>query len=91
MTLVGNRSRPRIAWLAPFTYTYNKARTSVFPEPWRYFRKIDCCDKYSYSEYLSNELRKALHGILINIDGGDILFYCPEGQFLPWKGNAGQT
>lgn len=47
----------------------------------------------AYSDYLSQEIGNALqeNGILLEIRGREILFYCPKGQFVPWKGKPGLT
>lgn len=49
--------------------------------------------KNAYKGYLSNHLGNILQeeGILLEIDGKDILFCCPKGFFVPWKGKPGLT
>lgn len=41
------------------------------------------------SQEIGNALQE--NGILLEIKGREILFYCPKGQFVPWKGKPGLT
>ncbi|MGO4500058.1 hypothetical protein AB4114_29710 [Paenibacillus sp. 2RAB27] len=45
----------------------------------------------AYALYLSEELGKALQngGVRIVIGDVELLFKCPNGKFVPWKGHSG--